>query len=360
MIPLSKIVIKNSEINSVIKVLKSGQLSQGKKVRELEKKFAKLCGVKYAIAVVNGTAALHCALHAIGIRSGDEIITTPFTFVATANSILMIGAKPIFVDIDENTYNLDPDKIESALTPKTKAIIAVNLYGQPADYEKINKIAEKNKLFVIEDAAQSINAKYKNKMSGNLADIGCFSFYATKNIMSGEGGMVTTNNKNYSEKIRMFRQHGEKPEKKYAYFGLGYNYRMTDILASLALEQLKYVNKITKTRQKIAKLYDHSLGRLKNIKIPVQQKNLTHVYHQYTLRINSRNRLKKYLEKKGIQTNIYYPVPLYNFKHLSSVNISNNFPVTEKVTRGVLSIPINANITIKDIRYIIESIKSYV
>lgn len=362
MIPLSKVKLDKDDIYSVISVLKSGQLAQGKKVKELEKKFAKLCGVKYAVAVNSGTAALHSALYSCGIKRDDEVITTPFTFVATANSILMVGGVPVFVDIDEKTYNLDPEKIEQAITKKTKAIILVNLYGQPADYDKINKIAKKNGLIVIEDAAQSINARYKNKKSGNLGDIGCFSFYATKNIMSGEGGMITTNNKLYHEKASMFRHHGQNPDKKYEYHDIGYNYRMTDFVAALALSQLKKVEKITIRRQNIAHSYTKAFRNLKKLITPSVISGRTHVYHQYVLRIlkntrMSRDALRKYLDKQEIETNIHYPKPLYEFKHFQSGYLNKKiFLITEKIKKEVLSIPVNPHLKDKEVNYIIDTI----
>lgn len=353
------------EIDAVVDVLKSGQLAQGKKVDELEKKFAKFCGVKYAVAVVNGTAALHTALFACGIKQEDEVITTPFTFVATANSILMVGAKPVFVDIDEKTFNLNPEKIKPAITKKTKAIIVVNLYGQPADYAAINEMAKKYNLIVIEDAAQSINARYKNKMSGNLADIGCFSFYATKNIMSGEGGMITTNDKLHYEKARMFRHHGEKQNKRYEYFDLGYNYRMTDMAAALAIPQLKKIKSITKIRQNFAKIFNDKFGKIENLTVPTISQGRTHVYHQYVLRVKknpkiSRDELQRFLKNKGIQTNIHYPKPLYEFNHLQfPVNHRSKFPVTEKASKEVLSIPIHPHLSGNEIHHIIDTIKEF-
>lgn len=363
MIRLSKVVLDDKDIQPVVKVLQSGQLAQGKKVQELESKFAKFCGVKYAVAVNSGTAAIHCALYACGLKQDNEVITTPFTFVASANPILMVGAKPVFIDIDEKTLNLDASKIETAITKKTKAIIAVNLYGQPADYSAINKIAKKYKLIVVEDAAQSINAKYQDKKSGNLAQIGCFSLYATKNIMCGEGGMITTNNKTYYENARRFRHHGQKPEKKYEYFDLGYNYRMTDFAASLALAQLNRVESITNKRQQIAKLYDNAFKKIKELVIPFVSTDRTHVYHQYVLRIRrgekiSRDALRKLLKKKGIETNVHYPKPLYEFPHLASSSLSRFFfPVTQKVVNEVLSIPVHPHLTKDKVKYIIDTIQ---
>lgn len=361
MIHLSKIVVGKEEIKAVVDVLKSGQLAQGEKVKELEEKFAGRCGTKYAIAVNNGTAALHTALYAIGIKPGDEVITTPFTFVATANAILMLGARPVFVDIDEKNYNLDPNLIEKSITNKTRAIIVVNLYGLPADYNKINLIAKKHNLLVIEDAAQSINSSYAGKKSGNLADISCFSFYATKNIMSGEGGMITTNIKKYYMRAQMFRHHGQSSNKRYEYSDLGYNYRMTDFVAALAISQLSKLDSITGKRRHNAEIYNQAFKKIPGIFLTYFGKKYTHVYHQYVLGFHgyklSRNQVKKLLEKKGIDCNIHYPTPLYDFKHLNNGRVNRiNFPVTEQAAREVLSIPVHPYLTKKEINYIIRTI----
>lgn len=362
MITISNPLIGKNEIKAVTKVLRSHLLSQGKFVDDLEEVFSQFCGTKYAVATNNGTSALHTALYVAGIGSGDEVITTPFTFVATANAILMVKAKPVFIDIDPYTYNLNPDGIEKAITKKTRAIITVNLYGQPADYDKINKIAKKYKLLVIEDAAQSVNATYKNKKSGNLGHISCFSFYATKNITSGEGGMITTNNKNYYLKAKQFINHGQKIGKTYDYSDLGYNYRMTNIQASILLEQLKKVDWITRQRQKIANKYSEEFKKIKGIKIPFKAPNRINVFHQYTIQITkdfplSRDKLIIYLQNKGIQTKVYYPKPLFHYPHIKQLSVWQNCPNAEKATKQVLSLPLHPSLTEKDLKYIITTIK---
>jgi len=361
MIAIARPIIEKKDIEKVVKVLESGMLVQGEQVKELEERVKDLCGTKYAVAVNSGTAALHAALYAIGIEPGDEVITTPFTFISTANAIRMVGAVPVFVDIDEKTYNIDPKRIEKAVTKKTKAIIAVNLYGQPADYAEINIIAKKYHILVVEDAAQSIHADYKKKKSGNLADISCFSFYATKNIITGEGGMITTNNKKYFERAKLFRHHGQSEEKRYKYVDIGYNYRMTNISAALGLAQFDRLDKLTKRRQHIAKNYDKAFKDIKGLQIPYIDENRTSVYHQYTLRITkdftlTRDRLKKYLEEKGIGSAIYYPQPLQLFKHL--VKNKKSFPVSEKASQEVLSIPVYPALTDSELEYIIKTIKN--
>jgi perosamine synthetase len=364
MINISKIIITKKESKAVQDILDSGMLVQGPKVAQLERKFAKLCGTRYAIATNNGTSALHTALYSLGIGPGDEVITTPFTFVATANSVLMTGATPVFVDIEEDTFNLNPELIEEKITAKTKAILVVDLFGQPADYKEINEIAKKHNLLVIEDAAQSIGAKYFDKATGNLADISCFSLYATKNIISGEGGMITTNNNMWDQKARLFRQHGQDEKKRYEYFGLGYNFRMMDLQAAIAIEQLERIDLITKKRQEVASIYTKNLSGIKGLITPCVKNNRSSSYHQYTLRVTggfktSRDKFRNYLEGVGIETRVYYPKALYSFEHLKFNNCPKDFPVTEKTISEVLSIPINQFLSRKEIYYIIDQIKTY-
>lgn len=342
MIPISQPHIGKEEIDAVIKVLRSSHLTQGDVVAKFEKKFAQYCSTQYAIATNNGTSALHTALYAVGIQSGDEVITTPYTFVATANAILMAGGCPVFADIDSRTFNINPDSIEKCMSKKTKAILVVNLFGQPADYGAILKIAKKNKLVVIEDAAQSVGAEFLGKKSGNLADISCFSFYATKNIMCGEGGMITTNNEDYVSRCIKFRNHGQNTI-QYHYSNLGYNYRLTDILASIGLVQLKKVDKITEKRRYLAKLYTESLANFTDVHTPYVDKSCTHVYHQYTIVLSSshmRDAIRNALSRKEINAKIFYPSPLYSFNHLSKGKRLSQYKGIESIIHSTLSLPL--------------------
>jgi len=363
MIPIAKPVIGVEEKNAVMSTLDSGMIAQGPKVRELEEKFAKLCSTKYAIAVNSGTAALHTALQITGIKQGDEVITTPFTFIATANTILMQSAKPVFVDIEEDTFNIDPEKIEEKITGKTKAIVAVDLYGHLCDYDKINNIAEKNNLTIIEDACQSVNASYKNKKAGSFGNIASFSFYATKNITCGEGGIITTNNKDFAENARLFRQHGRSSMTEYEYTKLGYNYRMIDICAAILLEQLKKIDFMTKKRIENASCLIESLKEIKGIKVPLVKKDNQHVFHQFTIKVEdnfklSRDELMKYLKKKGINTAVYYPKPLHLCKHLRNFGYKEgDFPIAEKISKQVLSLPVHPHVTKEQLDYIIKTFK---
>lgn len=364
MLTIASPLVEKEEIKAVNEVLKSGMLAQGPKVAELEEKWAKYCGTRYALAVNSGTAAIHAALFAAGVGEGDEVITTPFSFIATINPILMLGAEPVLVDIDEETFNIDPKLVEEAITKKTKAIIPVHLYGQPADMSAINKIAREYKIAVIEDACQAIGAEYKKKRAGNLGNLGCFSLYATKNIMCGEGGMITTNSKAQAEAIRRFRQHGM--DAQYQYQHLGFNYRMSDLHAAIAIEQLKKSDKFNKQRQKNAKQLDKKLSSTPGITLPVVGKDRTHVYHQYTIRVKDMAKVKRdelvdSLREKGVGAGTYYPKPLHYFDHIAKYGYGKgDFPTAERAAEEVISLPIHPKITAKDVDYIAKSIKEIV
>lgn len=363
MIPIAKPFLDDNETKAVSEVLKSGVIAQGPKVRELEEKFAKFCGTKYAIAVNSGTAALHTALHVAGIKQGDEVITTPFTFIATANTILMQQAKPVFVDIEEETFNIDPEKIGKKINEKTKAIVTVDLYGNLCNYGKIGKIAENNKLIVVEDACQAVNAEQNGKKAGNFGNLAAFSFYGTKNITCGEGGMITTNSKEYADNARLFRQHGRSKMTSYEYSGLGYNYRTTDISAAILLEQLKKISVITKKRVENAAYLSENLGKIKGIKVPDVKSNGSHVFHQYTIRVLEnfklgRDELNEHLNKKGIGTGIYYPKPLHLLPHIKKLGYGEgDFPIAEKLSSQVISLPVHPHLAKEQLDFIINTIK---
>ncbi len=364
MIRIAQPIIAEEEIKAVNDVLSSGMLAQGPKVVDLEAAFAKYCGTKYALTLNSGTAAIHCALFAAGIQPGDEVITTPFSFIATVNPILMLGAKPIFVDVESNTFNIDATKIEQAVTNKTRAILPVHLYGQPADMTKIQTIAKRRKLRIIEDACQAIGATYGNKKAGNLGDLGCFSLYATKNIMSGEGGVVTTNSQQQADAIRRFRQHGMNAQ--YQYEHIGYNYRMSDLHAAIALEQIKKVDDFNEARQKNANTLNKGLVGIPGIELPQLASDRTHVFHQYTIRIKknfsmTRDELIKFLREREIISGVYYPKPLHFFPHIAKYGYKiGQFPNAELAAAEVLSLPIHPKVTQDDIKTIIAAFKDAV
>ena len=356
MIPIAKPMIGDEEKKAVLAVLESGMIVQGQKVKELEEKFAQYCGVKHAIAVSNGTAALHVALKALNIGPGDEVITSPFTFVASANAILMAGATPVFADIDEKTFNLSPAAVEKKITKKTKAILAVDLYGLPADYTALGAIAKKHQLKLIADACQSVGAELNGKKTGSLADITAFSLYATKNIMCGEGGMITTNDDAAADFAKKFRHHGQ--HQQYSYEFLGYNYRMTDIAAAIALCQLQRIGKITEQRRKNAAQLTASLNGI--VRIPFIPPASTHAFHQYTIITEQRDSLRNYLKTKEIDSRIFYPKPLHLEPHFAYLGCKRgDFPIAEKACETVLSLPVHPLVTEKELKYIAEKVREF-
>lgn len=353
MIPIAKPQIGEEEIKAVTEVLKSGMLVQGKKVKELEEQFARYIGTKYAVATSSGTTALHIALLAHGIKPGDEVVTSPFTFIASANSILFCGAKPIFVDVDETTFNINPQKIEEKITSQTKAIMPVHLFGQACDMAAIQKIAEKHKLILIEDACQSHGAEYAGKKVGAFGT-GCFSFYPTKNMTTGEGGIITTNDEQIYNKAKILRDHG-MPE-RYKHIMLGYNYRMTDIHAAIGIVQLQKLEKCIQRRRENAEFFAKNIT-LPGIMLPNALNNVRHVYNQFTLRITGKCRLEREeimqkLTEAGIGNIIYYPTPVYEQEPYKSQKYPADCKTAERICREVLSIPVHPGVTAVDLEQI--------
>jgi perosamine synthetase len=359
MIPISKPYIKEEEINAVVDVLKSGMLACGKKTQELEQGFAKLCHRQYGVATNNGTTALHSALHAIGVKKSHEVITTPFTFFASASCVEMIGAKVVFADIDYKTFNIDPASIKERITEKTKAIVAVDIFGQPYAYDEIKKIAEDNGLYLVEDAAQAVNAEYKGKKAGSLGDISTFSLYATKNITAGEGGMVVFDKKDYFEKTMRYRHHGQSALTHGEHIELGYNYRLTDIQAALGVEQLKRVDFLTNMRRENAAYLSEHLKNIKGIELPYADSYVKHVFHQYVLRIKdigmTRDALCDHFRKNDVFASIHYPMPLHlNKIYRKKGYKEGDFPVAEQACKEVLSLPVHPSLTKDELNKIIK------
>lgn len=363
-IKISEPFVGEEEKKLVLQVLESGILAQGARVKELEEKFADFCGTDFAVAVNSGTAALHSALYALGIKNGDEVITTPFSFVATANSILMQNAKIVFADINEKTFNISPEQIEKKISKKTKAIIAVDLYGQPADYKKIREISEKHGLKILEDACQAHAAELSGVKAGKLADIACFSFYATKNMMSGEGGIITTDNADFAKSCRRFRHHGQS-EQRYEYLDIGYNYRLTDLQAAIAIAQLGRLGDFTKKRIENAALLTKGLGGIPGIEVPFVMHGAKHVFHQYTIKCDNkevkRDGLLNFLKANGIGAGIYYPSPLHLQPHFLRMGFKKgDFPVAEKISLQVISLPVHPKISAEQINFIVSKIREFV
>ena len=363
-IPIAKPIIGDDDIQAVVKVLKSGMLAQGEEVRLFEQEFAKYIGVRHAIAVVNGTAALDIALKVLGISPGDEVITTPFTFIATANAILFQGAKPVFADIDPKTYNLDPNDVLEKITNKTKAIIVVHLYGQPADMKAFKEIAEDHRFYLIEDAAQAHGAEFMGKKIGSWGDIAIFSFYSTKNMTTGEGGMITTNSSEFAEKAKLLRNHGQS--EKYLHVELGWNLRMTNIAAALGRVQLRKLDKFNEIRRRNAELLTKGLSSIKGITPPYVDPRAKHVFHQYVIRVEdefplTRDELRAYLREKGIDTAIHYPRPIFQQPLYRKLGYPQDIcPNSIDASRHVLSLPVHPLVSEDDIEYIVRVISELV
>jgi len=358
LIPLAKPLLGEEEKKAVLDVLSSGMLAQGEKVATFEKNFAEFIGVKHAVATSNGTTALHAALVGLGIGDDDEVITTPFTFIATANAIKMTGATPVFVDIDKTTFTLDPAKIEAAITPKTKAIIPVHLFGLPAAMDKITAISRKHNLTIIEDACQAHGADINGKKVGSFG-IGCFSFYGTKNMTTGEGGMITTNDDTLAAKIRKIISHGT--ERRYVHSMVGYNYRMTDLAAAIGIEQLKKLNEFTRKRRENARRLTTGLSNINGLVTPSIIDG--HVFHQYTLRITkdfplTRERLIEHLTSRGIASSVFYPLPIHLQEAYRDYN-HQSFPVAEKMAREVLSLPVHPGLIAEDLKKIVQAFEEF-
>ena len=356
MIHMAKPQMGAEEKQAVLEVLDSGIIAQGPRVKAFEEAFAAMCGVKYAIATSSGTTALHLAMLAHGIGDGAEVITSAFTFIASSNSALFTGAKPVFVDIDPRTFNMDPSTIEAAITKKTKAILPVHLYGLSCDMDPIMKIAEKHGLVVIEDACQSHGADYKGKKVGSFGT-GTFSLYPTKNMTSGEGGMITTDDSVIDEKCRILRQHGMRV--RYYHDELGYNFRMTDLHAAIGLAQLGKLEKFNAQRRANAKFLSDNLKGVRTPHIPQEQ---SHVFHQYTVRVpgGKRDALRTYLNEHGVGSEVYYPVPIHKQTfYVNDLGYNDSLPETEHATEEVLSLPVHPALTPSDLEIIVSTVNDF-
>lgn len=361
LIPIAKPNIGLDEINEVVEVLKSGELTQGRWVEEFERDFAKFVQTKFAIATSNGTTALHLALLALNIEVGDEVITTPFSFIASTNAILYVGAKPVFVDIDPKIFNINPSLIEEKITSKTRAILPVHLFGLPADMKKILEIAKKHNLFVVEDAAQAHGAKIDNKLVGSFGDLAAFSFYPTKNMTTAEGGMITTDSEELAKKLKVLRNHGM--EKRYYHDVLGFNFRMSNIQAAIGIHQLKKINDFNKKRLENAQFLTEQLLGVGGIQTPFIPPGFTHVFHQYTILVKEgkekRDELTEYLNKNGVSNMIYYPVPIHQQKFIRNMYPDLKLKIAEQISDQVLSLPIHPLLGRKDLEKIATLIRNY-
>jgi dTDP-4-amino-4,6-dideoxygalactose transaminase len=351
--------IKDEIATALQEVINNTSFAGGPQVKRFEDNFAGFCQCKHAIGVGNGTDALWMALIGLDIGKGDEVITSPGTFIATAEAISFCGATPVFVDIDEKTYNIDPSLIEAAITPKTKAIIPVHLFGQPADMDPILEIARRHNLVVIEDACQAHNAEYKGRRAGSLADAGCFSFYPGKNLGAyGEAGAVVTNNQELADKMRMFRDHGQR--KKYYHAIIGWNTRMDGFQGAVLDVKLPHLPAWTDARRSNANLYNELLKDLPQITLPVEADYAKHVYHVYAIRTKNRDELIKYLSEQGITCGIHYPVPLHLQEAYQFLGYTEgDFPIAEKCAREFVSLPMFPELEKESIQYVADKIKGW-
>ncbi|MBV9768715.1 MAG: DegT/DnrJ/EryC1/StrS family aminotransferase [Bryobacterales bacterium] len=347
--------LKNEIDAAVARVLESGQFVGGHEISALEEEFANYCGARHGVAVNSGTSALHLALLAAGIQAGDEVITVPFTFYATVAAIGYVGATPVYVDIDPDTFNIDHSKIEAAITERTRAILLVHLYGHCTDMDPILNIARRYKLIVIEDAAQAHGAEYSGRRAGSIGDIGCFSFYPTKNLGApGEGGMLTTNNSEYARTAALLRSWGE--EQRYHPRLKGFNYRLPAIQAAILRVKLRRLETWTETRRARAAEYDRLLEN-SGITRPHVMPGARHVYCLYTIRAPDRNALQNGMEAEGIQTAVHYPLPIHLMAaYADSRYQAGDFPTAESCARTVLSLPLHSHMTTSQVNQVAECV----
>ena len=369
--------IDEADINAVIAVLKSDYLTCGPKIGELEQRLCEMTGAKYAVAISNGTAALHVACLAAGIGEGDEVITTPITFAASANCALYCGARPVFADINPNTYNIDPDDIERKITEKTKAVVAVDFTGQAVEIDRVREICKKHNLIFIEDGAHSIGTKYKEKAVGSLADMTTFSFHPVKTITGGEGGAITTNDKELYDKLLLYRAHGITRNKElmehkadgpwyYEQIDLGYNYRMTDIQAALIISQLDKLERFVKRRKEIVNMYNAAFNEMPEIIVQQEIKESDTARHLYIVQLDTEkldaDRLEIFeaLKAENVCCNVHY-IPVYYFPYYEKMGYKKGTcPNAEKLYRGMCSIPLYYGMTNEDVESVIEAIRKVV
>ena len=345
------------EKEAVAEVLDSGSLASGDVVDRFEDEFAAFCESEHGVATSNGTTALHAALEALGIGEGDRVLTTPFTFVATANAVRFTGAEPVFADIDPETYNLDPAKAKARieeLNGEVDAILAVHLYGLPAAMEELRALADQHDIPLIEDAAQAHGATYRGEPVGSLGDVACFSFYPTKNMTTGEGGMIVTDDDGVAQRARQFINHGRS--ERYAHERVGHNFRLTDIAAAIGRIQLQRLPAFVDARQQHAKLLRKELSDA-SFFLPEPTPETTHAYHQFTIRSERRDELRDHLDDFGIDTGVYYPTPVH--EQPAYDDVSTSAPVAERAAREVISVPVHPQLSTRDVKTVIAALEYF-
>jgi perosamine synthetase len=356
-IPIARPDIDDAEIAAVTEVLRSGMLAGGRRVAELESRWAEFIGVRHAIAVSNGTVAEMCIFAGLGLGPGDEVITVGHTFNATVSSILFTGATPVFVDIDPETYDIDPDRVAAAITPRTKAICPVHLFGLPADMGPLMELAERHGIAMVEDACQAHGAEYQGRRVGSFGH-GAFSLYGTKNMTTGEGGLITTDDDALADWIRLYRNQGMR--ERYHHEILGYNFRLTDIAAAIGLCQLDKLERNTARRQGIAARYDAAFEDLPVV-VPTVPADRTHVYHQYTLDVGpGRDAIVADLAAAGVSTGIYYPIPVHRQPYVLERGIHADLPVTDRAAARTLALPMFPGLSADEESTVVEAVRAVV
>jgi dTDP-4-amino-4,6-dideoxygalactose transaminase len=357
MIPIARPDLGQEEIDAVAEVIRSGIIAQGPRVKELEAAWAAYCGVRHTIAVGNGTLALMALMACLEIGDGDEVVTVAHTFAATANAIMSTGAKPVFVDIEPDTYLIDPSRIEAAITPRTKAIMPVHLFGLVADMDAIDAIARRHGLQVIEDACQAHGATYRGRRAGSFGH-GAFSLYATKNMTTAEGGFITTDDDALADRLRLYRNQGMRA--RYQFEMLGYNYRMTDLAAAIGLVQLAKLDRNTERRQRIAARYDEAFADLP-VRTPIVPEGRTHVYHQYTLDVGpARDAIIAAIRDAGVGADIYYPIPVHRQSYIEERGLYVELPRTDEAAAHTIALPMYPGLAEDDQRTVIETVRAAV
>ncbi len=353
--------IEKEALAAMATVFKNGDFINGKVVTEFEKAFASHHGVSHALGMNSGTDALVLALEALGIGTGDEVITSAFSFFATAEAIAQVGAIPVFVDIDPATFNMNPALVEKAITPKTKALLPVHIFGQPAHMDELMAIAKNHNLKVVEDACQAVGAEYKGKKVGGFGDVGCFSFFPSKNLGAcGDGGMATTNSPELAAQMKLLKSHGSSPQDKYFNIALGYNTRLDTIQAAILAIKLPHLSEYNTKRAAHAQAYNEALSTIGDCKVPVPLADTKHVYHQYTFRTSRRDELKKHLDGLDIPTMIYYRVPLHLQPVLKYLGYAEGSLIeTERACKQVISLPIYPELSVENRTAVIEAIRSF-
>ncbi|MFO8110557.1 MAG: DegT/DnrJ/EryC1/StrS family aminotransferase [Thermoplasmata archaeon] len=361
MIHIAKPLIGEKELKSIKEVLDSGMLAQGEIVKKFEEEFADYLGARYGKAVSNGTAALDVALKSMDIGHGDEVITSPFSFIASSNCVLFQGAKPVFSDIEEDSFNLDPELVMEKINDKTKAILVVHLFGQPANMGAFKDIAEDHGLYLIEDACQAHGAEYKGQKVGSIGDAGTFSFYPTKNMTTSEGGIVVTNDEDIDRKANLVRDHGQSA--KYTHDMLGYNLRMTNIAAAIGRCQLEKLDSWNDKRIKNAEMLTSEIKKIPGLTPPAVVDGVKHVFHQYVVKVEddhpmSREELMAALREDGVGTAVHYPMPITDQPlYIEKGYSSSDYPITVDASKKVMSLPVHPSVTEEDIRLILNSLK---